>query len=116
MSPLASAKVLPCSRDSSSARLSYSFWTSSRNRNKTRLRRRRVGDRLLDLGFGRQRHLGLDLARIGVENVAGASGAALDLLAADEMADVTHADLPELPCRPRLMAGPPADLAAAGMG
>ena len=39
MSPLESAKVLPCSEESSLARLSYSFCTSSRNLNSTRARR-----------------------------------------------------------------------------
>src|ERR1700686_3653233 len=106
MSPLASANVLPCSEESNSARLSYSFCTSSRKRDSTRarrwLRRGRVGDRLLDLGLGRQRDLGLDFPRIGVEHVAGASGRAFDLLAADEMTDIAHCDLPELLCRPRI--------------
>ena len=39
MSPLASARVLPCSEESSLARLSNSFCTSSRNLNRTRARR-----------------------------------------------------------------------------
>ncbi len=39
MSPLASAKVLPCSEESSRARSSYSPWISSRNLNMTRARR-----------------------------------------------------------------------------
>ncbi len=39
MSPLASAKVLPCSEDNSRARSSYSSWISSRNLNMTRARR-----------------------------------------------------------------------------
>src|ERR1700716_4357860 len=39
MSPLESAKVLPCSEESSRARLSNSFCTSSRNLNITRARR-----------------------------------------------------------------------------
>ena len=39
MSPRASGKVLPCSEDSSLARSSYSFCTSSRNLNITRARR-----------------------------------------------------------------------------
>ena len=39
MSPLESTKVLPCSEESSRARLSYSACTSSRNLNITRARR-----------------------------------------------------------------------------
>src|ERR1700722_10977995 len=39
ISPLASAKVLPCSDDSNRARSSYSPWISSRNLNMTRARR-----------------------------------------------------------------------------
>ena len=39
-------------------------------------------------------HLGLHLAGVGVEHVAGPPGRALDLLAADEMADLTHGCLP----------------------
>ena len=62
MSPLASAKVLPCSEDSSRARSSYSFCTSSRNlnmhpraplrigRGPAGERGLRIGDGVLDLG------------------------------------------------------------------
>ncbi len=39
MSPLASAKVLPCSEESNRARSSYSPWISSKNLNMTRARR-----------------------------------------------------------------------------
>src|SRR5271163_4008857 len=39
MSPLESAKVLPCSEESRRARSSYSPWMSSRNLNMTRARR-----------------------------------------------------------------------------
>ena len=55
-----------------------------------RLRGLGIGDGLLDLGLGGEGDLGLDLAGIGVEHVAGAAGRALDLLAADEVADLTH--------------------------
>ena len=87
MSPLASAKVLPCSEESSLARSSYSFWISSRNLNITRARRCGlvaaqagcaacgIGDGLLDLGLAGERDLGLDLAGVGVEHVAGPAGA-----------------------------------------
>ena len=102
MSPLESAKVLPCSEESSRARSSYSAWISSRNLNITRARRcglvaaqageggLGVGDRLLDLGLAGEGDLGLHLAGVGVEHVAVPAGRALDLLAADEMADLTH--------------------------
>ena len=50
----------------------------------------RVGDGVFDLGMLGQRHLGLHLAGIGVEDVAEPSGGAFDGLAADEMADLTH--------------------------
>ncbi len=56
-----------------------------------RLGRGRVGDDLLDLGFARERDLGLHLAGVRVEHVAGAPRrAAFDLFAADEMADIAH--------------------------
>ena len=55
-------------------------------------RLRRFGDRdgVLDLGVFGQRHLGLHLAGIGVEDVAEASRSPLHLFAADEVADLTH--------------------------
>src|SRR5262249_60596536 len=56
----------------------------------------RFGDRLSDLGLGREGDLGLHFAGIGVVDVAGASGLALDLLAADEMADFSHSALPAI--------------------
>ena len=109
MSPLASAKVLPCSEDSSWARSSYSAWTSSRNLNITRARRcglvaaqagcaaAALAMACLDLGLAGERDLGLHLAGIGIEHVAQSAGGALDLLAADEMADLTHG-LPPCDC------------------
>ena len=56
-----------------------------------RLRRLGVGDRVLDLGLLGEGDLGLHLAGIGIEHVAGAAGRALHLLAADEVADLAHA-------------------------
>ena len=58
-----------------------------------RLRGLRVGDGMLDLGMLGQRHLGLHLAGVGIEDVAEASGGPFDGLAADEMADLTHGSL-----------------------
>ena len=55
-----------------------------------RLRGLRIGDGVLDLGMLGQRHLGLHLAGIGVEDVAEASGGPFDGLPADEMANLTH--------------------------
>ena len=49
-----------------------------------------IGDRVFDLGFIGERHLGLHLAGIGIEHVALPPRSALHLLAADEVADVTH--------------------------
>ncbi|MGY4375356.1 hypothetical protein ACVWZ3_002995 [Bradyrhizobium sp. i1.3.6] len=46
-----------------------------------------VLDRGADLGLGRQRHLGLDVAGHRLENVGSAARGALDLLATDEMSD-----------------------------
>ena len=56
-----------------------------------------------------KRDLGLHLAGVGIEHVAAPAGGALDLLAADEMADLAHHFL--LRTRvPRLsMAGPSTD-------
>ena len=54
----------------------------------------RVGDGLLDLVLAGERDLGLHLAGIGIEHVAGPARGALDLLAADEMTDVAHHVLP----------------------
>ncbi len=55
-----------------------------------RLRGRRVGDRRLHVGLAGERDLGLHLAGVRIEHVAGASGCAGNLLAADEMADIAH--------------------------
>ncbi len=52
--------------------------------------RLRVGDRLFDLGSGRQRDFGLNLTGIGIEDVAEAPGRPFHLLAADEMANLAH--------------------------
>ncbi len=54
----------------------------------------RIGDGVFDLGFGGERHLGLHLAGIGIEHVAKSPRRALHLLAADEVADITHGGLP----------------------
>ncbi len=53
-----------------------------------------VGDGLFDLGFPRQRDLGLHFAGIGVENVAETARRALDLLTANKMTNLTHAYSP----------------------
>ena len=50
-----------------------------------------VGDGVLDLGMLRECHLRLDVSGIGIKDVAEAAGIALDLFAADEMPDGTHA-------------------------
>ena len=55
-----------------------------------RLGRGRVGDRLLDLGLAGKGDLGLNLAGVRVEHVAGPPGRSFDLFAADEVADVAH--------------------------
>ena len=55
-----------------------------------RLRRGGVGDGAFDLGFAGESDLGLDLAGVRVEHVAGPAGAAFDLFAADEVANVAH--------------------------
>ena len=55
-----------------------------------RLRGLRNRDGVRDLGALGEGDLGLHLAGIGIEHVAGAAGSAGDLLAADEMADLTH--------------------------
>ena len=55
-----------------------------------RLRGFGIGDGVLDLGMLGERDLGLHLAGIGIEDVAEPSGGPLDVLAADEMADLTH--------------------------
>ena len=49
-----------------------------------------IGDRFFDLGFCGQRDLGLHFAGIGIKNVAKTPRGALDLFAADEMANLTH--------------------------
>ena len=102
MSPLASAKVLPCSEDRSRARSSNSLLDQLEKFDHDagaalrigggpgREGRLRIGDRLLDLGLGGQRDLGLHLAGIGIEDVAETSRCALHLFAADEVADLTH--------------------------
>ena len=102
MSPLASGSVLPCSEESSAASESHLLCDQLQElehharaalrigRGPGRLRGLRIGDRVLDLGLAGERDLGLDLAGIGIEHVAEAAGRALDRLAADEMADLTH--------------------------
>ncbi len=106
MSPLASAKVLPCSDERSRARSSYSALDQLQELEHDAGAALRIGggpagegglgigDGLFDLGFPRQRDLGLHLAGIGIENVAETARRALDLLAADEMADLAHAYSP----------------------
>ena len=54
-----------------------------------------IDDRVLDLGVLGQRDLGLHLAGIGIEHIAEPPRTALDLLAADEMADLAHRVLHE---------------------
>jgi hypothetical protein len=58
-----------------------------------RLRLRGIGDCLLDLGLRGQRDLRAHFAGVGVEHVRGAARS-LDLLAADEMADLAHGFAP----------------------
>ena len=58
-----------------------------------RLRGLRIGDGVLDLGMLGERHFGLHLAGIGIEDVAESSGGPFDRLAADEMADLAHVAL-----------------------
>ena len=82
MSPLASAKVLPCSEDSSSREvvvfllhqleeLEHHARAALRiGRGPGRLRGLGIGDGLLDLGLAGERDLGLHLAGIGIEHVA----------------------------------------------
>ena len=55
-----------------------------------RLRGLRIGDGMLDLGMLGQRHFGLHLAGVGIEDVAEASGGPFYRLAADEVADLAH--------------------------
>ena len=105
MSPRASGRVLPCSEESSLARLSYSFCDQLEKlehhagaalrigRRPGRLRGLRIGDGVLDLGMLGERDLGLHLAGVGIENVAEAPGGSFDRLAADEMADLTHGSI-----------------------
>src|SRR5512143_2753917 len=59
-------------------------------RRPARLSRLRIGDCVLDFGVLGERDLGLDLAGIGIKNIAKATGASLLRLAAYEMADLTH--------------------------
>ena len=105
MSPFESANTLPCSEESSARQavevLLHQFEELEHHagaalrigRGPGRLRRRGVRDRVLDLGVAGERHLRLHLAGIGIEHVAEAARSALDLLAADEMADLAHAVL-----------------------
>ena len=109
MSPLESAKVLPCSEDSSLARLvvlllhqleeleQHARAPLRVGRGPGRLRRLGVGDRVLDLGLAGEGDLGLHLAGVGVEHVAAAAGACRHLLAADEMAGAHGVDAAEQP-------------------
>src|SRR6185437_9755075 len=57
-----------------------------------------VGDGLFDFRLAGEGDLGLHLAGIWVEHVAEASGGALHLFAADEMADFTHGFILRLDC------------------
>src|SRR4029077_20284557 len=52
--------------------------------------RLRIGDSVLDLGVFGESDLGLDLACIGVENVAEAAGGPLNDFAPYEMANLAH--------------------------
>ena len=101
-SPLASAKVLPCSEDRS-RREAVEFLLREveelhqHARAPLRVRGRpgrlrSLGDRygVLDLGMLGEGHFGLHLAGIGIEHVAEASRSPLHLFAADEVADLTH--------------------------
>jgi hypothetical protein len=54
------------------------------------LSRLRIGDCVLDFGVLGERDLGLNLAGIGIKNIAKATGASLHRLTAYEMADLTH--------------------------
>ena len=65
-----------------------------------------VGDGLLDLGLAGERDLGLHLAGVRIEHVAGPPGRALDGLAADEMADIAHDFLLRTLIRPGPFAPP----------
>ena len=120
MSPLASGNVLPCSEERSLASESVSlreqieeFEQHARaalrvGRGPAGLRLLGIGDGFLDLGLAGERDLGLDLAGIGVEDVAEAAGLALDRLAADEMTDVAHSR-PPMQLHREPCAGPFAD-------
>ena len=59
-----------------------------------RLRGLRIGDGVLDLGMLGERHFGLHLAGVGIEDVAESSGGPFYRLAADEMANLTHSRSP----------------------
>jgi hypothetical protein len=54
------------------------------------LRPLRIGNGMRNLGLFGERDLGLDLACIGVENVAEATGGSLNGFAAYKMANLTH--------------------------
>ena len=107
MSPLASAKVLPCSEESSRAsvvefllhqlqELEHDARAPLRiGRGPGRLRRLGDRDGVLDLGVLGEGDLGLHLAGVGIEHVAEAPGRAFHLLAADEVADLAHGVLLE---------------------
>src|SRR5688572_6136879 len=83
MSPLASARTLPCSEERSFAAL----WIGRRPGG---LRAFRVGDDLLDFGLAGQCDLGLYLASVRAEHIAASAGRPFDLFSPDEMSDLAH--------------------------
>jgi hypothetical protein len=58
-----------------------------------RLGRLGIGNGVLDFGMLGERDPGLHLAGVGIEDVAETPGDALDSLAADEMANITHGSI-----------------------
>src|SRR5262245_39256430 len=54
----------------------------------------RIRDRLFHLGLAGERDLGLHLAGVWIEHIPGAARSAGNLLAANEMADLTHGNAP----------------------
>ena len=106
MSPLESAKVLPCSDESSRARSSYSAWISSRNLNSTRARRcglvaAQPGKAACALAIAFSTSALLASATLactspvfGLNTSPVRPDVPATCFAADEMADVTHGVLP----------------------